>query len=70
MKENIDRYADIIDLPHHRSQVRQPLSEQSRAAQFAPFSALVGLEDALEETVRRNLGRYEHDDYPADGGDF
>lgn len=61
MKENIDRYADIIAMPHHRSVDRQPLSAQSRAAQFAPFSALAGLEDSLEKTACRNVSLYETD---------
>lgn len=33
-------YADIIDLPHHVSRVRTPMSLYNRAAQFAPFAAL------------------------------
>lgn len=47
MNENVDRYADIIDLPHHVSEHRTPLSPESRAAQFAPFAALTGYEEAI-----------------------
>lgn len=68
MKEDIDRYADIIAMRHHRSADRPPLSVQSRAAQFAPFSALTGLEDSLERTACRNVGMYESPADAADGG--
>lgn len=68
MNEDIDRYSDMINMRHHRSETRQPLSAQSRAAQFAPFSALAGLEDSLEKTACRNIRMYECAD-PAPGDD-
>ena len=40
-------YDDIIDLPHHVSSRHQPMSMYARAAQFAPFSALTGYEEAI-----------------------
>ena len=46
------RYDDIIHLPHHRSATRAPMSGEERAAQFAPFAALTGHEDAIRETAR------------------
>lgn len=45
-------YADIIDLPHHRSPTRRPMSLRDRAAQFAPFAALTGYEDMVAEEAR------------------
>lgn len=45
-------YEDIIDLPHHRSTSHPQMSEENRAAQFLPFSALSGYEDAIKETGR------------------
>lgn len=45
-------YDDIINLPHHRSIVREHMSLHDRAAQFAPFAALSGHEEAIEETAR------------------
>ncbi len=45
-------YDDIIDLPHYVSKKRKPMSMTQRAAQFAPFAALSGLEEELEETAR------------------
>lgn len=45
-------YDDIIDLPHHVSPKRMPMSLENRAAQFSPFKAMVGYDAAIEETGR------------------
>ena len=45
-------YDDIIQLPNHRSKTRPHMSLYDRAAQFAPFKALSGHEEELEETAR------------------
>ncbi len=45
-------YDDIIDLPHHVSTKHPPMARENRAAQFAPFAALTGYEDAIFETAR------------------
>ena len=45
-------YEDIVDLPHHVSARHTPMPIAKRAAQFAPFAALTGYEDALAETAR------------------
>ncbi len=45
-------YDDIINLPHHVSAVHKPMSLQSRAAQFAPFAALTGYDEAIVEAAR------------------
>ena len=47
-----DNYEDIIHLPHHVSKTRPPMSMADRAAQFSPFSALTGYDDAILETGR------------------
>ena len=47
-----DNYEDIIHLPHHVSKTRQPMSMADRAAQFSPFAALTGYDDAILETGR------------------
>jgi len=44
-------YDDIISLPHHRSLYFRRMTRSERAAQFSPFSALTGLEDALNRTA-------------------
>lgn len=46
------KYDDIINLPHHVSAVRPHMPMQDRAAQFQPFRALTGYEDAVRETAR------------------
>ena len=46
------QYDDIIHLPHHVSKTRPQMSMLDRAAQFSPFAALTGYEDAIQETGR------------------
>ena len=46
------KYDDIIDLPHHISASRPQMPMLDRAAQFMPFRALTGYEDAVHETAR------------------
>ena len=46
------RYDDIIKLPHHVSKKHPQMSLEQRSAQFAPFAALTGFEDAVNETIR------------------
>ena len=53
----MSRYDDIINLPHHVSPTRQRMSMHDRAAQFAPFAALVGYDDAVAETARLTESR-------------
>ena len=48
------QYADIINLPHHVSKKHPQMSMYQRAAQFAPFAALVGHDKAIEETAKQN----------------
>lgn len=47
-----NRYADIINLPHHVSKTSPQMSLIDRAAQFSPFAALTGYDDAVKETAR------------------
>ena len=46
------KYDDIINLPHHTSSKHPRMTRSARAAQFAPFAALTGLDDEMEETAR------------------
>ena len=49
----MNKYSDIINLP--RPELKHPrMSMMNRAAQFAPFSAREGYEEAIDETTRRN----------------
>lgn len=56
-------YQDMIHLPHHQSKTRMRMSISDRAAQFAPFSALAGHEDAIVETGRLTDSFLEQDEY-------
>ena len=47
-----ERYADIIHLPHPVSRRHPQMSMADRAAQFSPFAALNGHEEAIAETAR------------------
>lgn len=48
----MSEYDDIINMPHHVSATRRPMSMDSRAAQFAPFAALDRHGEAISETAR------------------
>lgn len=50
-----DDYSDIINLPHHVSTRHPQMSMEARAAQFAPFSALTGFEDAIDDTAKQQI---------------
>ena len=51
--EDEHKYDDIINLPHPTSLRHPRMLLKDRAAQFAPFAALTGHEDAIKETVRQ-----------------
>ena len=46
-----DNYEDIINLPHYEPKYHPRMSKHNRAAQFAPFAALTGHNDAIIETA-------------------
>lgn len=58
----MSQYDDIINLPHHVSSSRTPMSRLERAAQFSPFAALTGYDDAIAEKGRMTVGRCELSD--------
>ena len=62
MTDQSFKYNDIIDLPHHISKTRHRMSLYDRAAQFSPFAALVGYEDAVRETARKTSEKIELDE--------
>ena len=59
MEQNEIKYKDMINLPHPVSKKHPHMSIQDRAAQFAPFAALTGYEDAVRETSRVTNNRKE-----------
>lgn len=52
MKRDIHDYQNIINLPRHISQKHPHMSIHDRAAQFAPFAALTGHGETINETAR------------------
>lgn len=57
------KYDDIIDLPHHQSKEHAHMSLHDRAAQFAPFAALTGYDEAIEETARITEEKILYEEY-------
>jgi predicted component of type VI protein secretion system len=65
MKEdnkNKQQYDDIINLQHHVSSNREHMSIFHRAAQFSPFAALTGYDEAIKETARLTDHKIEMDE--------
>ena len=60
----MDNYDDIINLPHHVSKRHPQMPMGNRAAQFAPFAALTGYEDAIKVTAQENESSYETMNFP------
>lgn len=58
-----EKYKEIINMPHPVSQKHKQMDRLDRAAQFAPYSALSGYEDSVEETARLTDSRIELDEY-------
>ena len=56
------KYEDIINMPHHVSASRPRMSMIDRAAQFSPFAALTGYDDAIKETGRLTDEKIEMDE--------
>ena len=55
----MSKYDDIINLERPQYIDLPPMSMHDRAAQFSPVAALVGYEDAVEETARLTDARRE-----------
>ena len=53
-----NKYEDIIHLQHPTSANHPQMPIEDRAAQFSPFAALTGHEDAIRETQRRMEERF------------
>lgn len=48
----MSKYEDILHLPHPEPKKHQRMTLESRAAQFSPFAALTGHNEAIKETER------------------
>lgn len=53
--QSTTEYPDIYDLPHPTSKTHPRMSLEDRAAQFSPFAALTGFEDAIERKEEDTL---------------
>lgn len=62
MSGDMDRYRDIIDMPHHVSKNHPPMGMAERAAQFSPFAALAGHDAAIREAARLTSARPDLDE--------
>ena len=47
-------YDDIIGLEHPTSKTHRPMARLDRAAQFAPFAALKGYEEVIDQNRQKN----------------
>lgn len=54
-----DDYADILNLPRPEPARHKRMPAENRAAQFMPFAALTGYEDAIGKTAERVRERAE-----------
>lgn len=53
----MNKYNDIIDMPHYTSKKYPRMSIKSRSSQFAPFNALTGFDDMIYETALVTLDK-------------
>ena len=58
-----DDYSDIIHLKHHESKTHPKMNPIDRAAQFAPFAALVGFEEEIVKTSKKVESSYKDSRY-------
>lgn len=65
----MEKYDEIINLPHHVSPNRRQMSLYNRAAQFAPFAALSGHEEAIDATARDVIETWNRQDMEDDPSD-
>ena len=63
-----ERYQAILHRPHPISTKHPPMPREKRAAQFAPFAALTGYEDAIQDSIQENQRAFEERD--TDDGEF
>lgn len=58
------KYNDIINMPYPNSEIEKDFPDKIlRAAQFAPFAALTGFDEEVEETARITDSKVELDEY-------
>ncbi len=65
--DDVKKYADIMYLPHKQSSWRPKMSNRDRAAQFSPFAALSGFDDAVKASDEDKTEAVVSDDIDFDG---
>lgn len=60
----MDDYKDIISLPHPEPKHHKRMNIYQRAAQFAPFAALTGYEDAIRKAQQEKEEEFRRKDAP------
>jgi hypothetical protein len=58
----MNNYEDIINLNHYNPKFHPRVSIYNRSAQFAPFAALTGYDEAIIETARLTEDKIELND--------
>ena len=57
-------YDDILNMPYPNPEIEKDFQDKIlRSAQFAPFAALTGHDEAIEETARITDSKVELDEY-------
>lgn len=52
LRQAYEKYGDILSRPHPVSKIHPPMARGDRAAQFAPFAALAGFEEAIRHAQK------------------
>lgn len=51
----MSKYDEIINHPHYEPKNHPRMSKEMRAAQFAPYAALVGYSSAVRRTAKKAI---------------
>ena len=63
MTESRQDYEDIVNLPNPVSKTHPRMPQAARAAQFAPFAALVGYGEALKQVAQTKARQVEEAEF-------
>lgn len=65
-----DTYDDIINLPHPTSAKHPRMSMHARAAQFAPFAAINGHKQAIDNSSKEVQAMFDNDENKEEDYDY